>query len=266
VIYGAAWRSRYSEQPEWLTWAYPIYAKRSWAVRISEFVLSYHGQNRPSIFKMRDAKPRRTFRLWVASTAVICLLLAGIAYPLILTRMAQFLLLSQKPEPADLILILGGDFYGPRALLGAELGKLGYAPKVLISGALYQNRPEGEFAIRFLVERGYRRELFVSLPSTTQSTIEEALAVCPELDRLGARRVLIVTSAYHSRRSNVVFRLFCPGVRFRSIAAADAHFEAEYWWKKPQCRRIFFSEWEKIIGTVIWKYPEHNLKRLRRVI
>ncbi len=215
---------------------------------------------------MRIARCYGTFRLWVAGTALVFLLLGGIAYPLTLTWLAKFLLLSQRPEQADLILILGGDFYGPRALLGAELGKLGYAPKILISGALYQNRPEGEFAVRFLAERGYRRELFVIFPSTTQSTIEEAIALCPELDRRGASSVLIVTSASHSRRANFVFRLFCPRVRFRSIAAPDRQFEAENWWKEPRYRRIFFSEWGKIIGTVFWKYPEYNLKRLWRAI
>jgi len=213
---------------------------------------------------MHATKSYRKFGWWVACTAFVGVLLAGMSYPLILTRLAKFLLLSQQPERADLILILGGDFYGPRALLGAELGKRGYAPKVLISGALYENRPEGEFAIRFLVERGYRRELFISFPGTTQSTIEEAIAVCPELHRLGARKVLMVTSAYHSRRANVVFRLFCPGIQFRSIAAADEQFEAEKWWKEPRYRRVFFSEWGKIIGSMFWKYPEHKLERLWR--
>src|SRR5260370_2874006 len=148
--------------------------------------------------KMRIARCYGTFRLWVAGTALVFLLLGGIAYPLTLTWLAKFLLLSQRPEQADLILILGGDFYGPRALLGAELGKLGYAPKVLISGALYQNRPEGEFAVRFLAERGYRRELFVIFSSTTQSTLEEPIPLCPCLDRPAASSVLIVTSASHA--------------------------------------------------------------------
>jgi uncharacterized SAM-binding protein YcdF (DUF218 family) len=188
--------------------------------------------------------------------------LAAIFYPVVLTRAAEFLLLSQQPTQADLILILGGNFYGPRAIVGAELGELGYAPKVLISGALYQDLPEGEFAIRFLVDKGYRRELFMSFPHTTQSTIEEAIAVCPELARLGARKVLIVTSAYHSRRANLVFRLYCPSIRFRSIAAPDDQFHSENWWKTPRYRKIFFSEWEKIIATLFWEYPIRRLRLL----
>ena len=196
----------------------------------------------------------------------MCLLLAVAFYPVTLTWMARFLTVSQQPEPADLILILGGDFWGPRALLGAELGARGYAGKVLISGPPYLDQPESELSIRFLVDKGYPREMFISFPNTTKSTVEEAIALCPELKRLGAGKVLLVTSAYHSRRANLALRLFCPDIRFRSIAAPDPQFEVENWWKNERFRYFFFSEWQKIIGTVFWKYPEHTLRRIRRAV
>jgi hypothetical protein len=121
---------------------------------------------------------------------------------------------------------------------------------------------ESEFSILFLEEKGYRKDLFISFPIYAKSTIEEAIAVCPELKRLGASKILIVTSAYHSLRANVVFRLFCPGLTLRSIAAPDTQFEAENWWKNEHCRRIFFSEWTKLLGTIFWKYPAYELNRL----
>jgi len=173
--------------------------------------------------------------------------------------LAKLLLFSQQPERADLILVLGGDFWGPRALRGAELGTRGYANKVMISGPPYQNQPESDLAIHDLVGKGYPRELFASFPITARSTVEEAIAVCPELRRLSVQRVLIVTALYHARRANLVFRLFCPGISFRSVGAADAQFEPQNWWKTERCRKIFFSEWQKIIATVFWKYPEYNL-------
>lgn len=204
---------------------------------------------------------RQIFRL--AGVTLVGLLLAGIIfYPVTLTWMARFLTLSQQPEPSDLVLILGGNFWGPRALMGAELGARGYAKKVLISGPPYHDQPESELSIRFLVDKGYRREMFLSFPNTTKSTAEEAIAVCPELNRLGAKKVLLVTSSYHSRRASLVFRLFCPDVRFRSVAAPDPQFEIENWWKIERFRRIFFSEWWKIFGTILWKYPQYKLERL----
>lgn len=199
---------------------------------------------------------------WAVGVLLAFVLLAGVFYPLTLTWMARFLTLSQQPQAADLILILGGDFFGPRALMGAELGARGYAKKVLISGPPYSDQPESELSIEFLVEKGYQPEMFLSFPNNTTSTIEEAIAVCPELNRLGAKKVLLVTSSYHSLRANLVFRLFCADVQFRSAPAPDGQFEVDNWWKTERFRRIFFSEWQKIIGTVVWKYPQHKLERL----
>jgi len=68
---------------------------------------------------MLDWKVYRTAGLWLVGG---CLLLAGIFSFYTLTSLAKFLLLSEPPAPTDLILVLGGDFYGPRAFLGAELG------------------------------------------------------------------------------------------------------------------------------------------------
>jgi uncharacterized SAM-binding protein YcdF (DUF218 family) len=211
-----------------------------------------------------NIKVGRVLGLSAVGVALTGLLLAAAFYPSVLTRLAMFLTLSEQPEKVDLILVLGGDFWGPRALKGAELGSRGYAKRVLISGPPYRDRPESELSIQFLIEKGFPRDLFLSFPNTTSSTIEEAIAVCPELHRLGAKRVLIVTSAYHSRRANIVFRLFCPEVHFLSTATPDTQFEAQNWWKTPRYRNIFFSEWEKIVGTVFWEYPKHNLKLLGR--
>ena len=198
---------------------------------------------------------------WAGMSLAGFFLVAAILYPITLTWMARFLTLSQTPEPADLILILGGNFWGPRAVLGAELGARGLAKKVLISGPPYHGQPESELSIRFLVEKGYQREMFLSFPNGSKSTTEEAAAVCPELKRLHASNVLLVTSDYHSRRANLVFRLYCPGVRFRSVASDDGEFQVENWWKTERFRVIFFSEWEKILGTVFWQYPQHLLRR-----
>ena len=190
-------------------------------------------------------------------------LLSGIVfYPLALTAFANFLTLNQPPEPSDLILVLGGNFFGPRALAGADLGARGYAPRVMISGPPYRGQPESDLSIRLLEKKGYRKDLFTSFPITGRSTIAEAIALCPELKRRGATRVLIVTSAYHSRRANLVLRLFCPGIRFRSIAAPDDQFQPQYWWRTPRYREILFSEVGKIIATVFWEYPKHRLTLL----
>jgi len=155
--------------------------------------------------------------------------------------------------------VLGGDFYGPRVIKGADLAKEGYAPSVLFSGTIYQGRPEGERAIEFLVQRGYPAKLFVVFPHTAQSTIAEAMALRGELARRRARRVIVVTSSYHSRRAAIVLQLFCPEIDFISVPAPDPHYDANNWWKEGGSRKLFFSEWAKIVGSVLVGYPRFLL-------
>lgn len=186
----------------------------------------------------------------------------GIRWQATLTSLGSFLVDSQPPRRADLILVLGGDFWGPRVLTGAELARLRYAPIALISGPPYRGRPEGEFAVDFLVQKGYPRELFQVFGHHADSTIAEANALRGERARRHVRRVLLVTSAYHSRRATIVLTLFCPGVRFISVPAPDSHYHAAGWWNDDSSRQLFFSEWAKILGSLLVAYPTYAISRL----
>jgi len=184
----------------------------------------------------------------------------------IIARIGYSLICSQTPRQADLILVLGGEFYGPRVFTAADLAMKGYAPLVLISGPPYQNgRPEGEFAIEYLAAHGYPRKLFAVFGHTAHSTVDEAIALAPELRRRRVKCVILVTSAYHSRRADIVVRLFCGnGIQFISVAAPDSFYSPDRWWDDPGSRKLFISEWRKIIGSVVLAFPEYVFNALPR--
>ena len=208
--------------------------------------------------------PGITYRRWVSSFMLImavAVIAAGTGWRAALTSLGAFLIDSQPPQQADLVLVLGGEFWGPRVLTGAELARIGYAPIALISGPPYRDRPEGELAVEFLVQKGYPRELFQVFGHHASSTIAEAKALRAELARRKVKRVLLVTSSYHSRRAAIVLTLFCPGVRFISIPA-PSHYHVDEWWHDESSRQIFFSEWSKILGSVLVAYPAHVVSRL----
>ncbi len=194
--------------------------------------------------------------------AAVLIVLALAGRYMVLRQLGEFLVASQTPQRADLVLVLAGDFFGPRVLKGAELGAEGYAPVVLISSAFDDRLTEGQEAIDFLAARGYPRRLFQSFQHQASSTIAEALALRPELKRRGVKRVLLVTSAYHSRRASIVFRLFCPGIRFITIGAPGEVYHPENWWEYPRSRLLFFSEWKKIFGTILLEYPKYTLESI----
>ncbi len=198
---------------------------------------------------------------------MVCLLgLLGISlgeWRAVLAYLGNYLICSDAPQSADLILVLGGNFWGPRVLKGGDLAVQGYAPRVLFSGGFYQGHHEGELAIDFLVQQGYPRRGLEFFGHNAKSTIEEAIALRDELARRGVKRILLVTTSFHSRRAVIVFRLFCPGIQFISVPASDPQYNPDTWWTNAGSRSFFFSEWAKIVGTVTVVYPKYFIGRLR---
>ena len=168
--------------------------------------------------------------------------------------LGEWLVSADVPAPADLIVVLGGDFWGRRVLEAADLAVHGYAPHVLISGPDYFVQgiphPEGEMATRFLVERGYPQSLFWTFPHHAHSTIDEAKLLAAEINRLQVRRVLIVTSNYHSRRSSIIIHSLLPFSEVRVIGVPEEYFRPESWWTTPRSRQLAKSEWPKLAATL----------------
>jgi len=182
---------------------------------------------------------------------IVPVLAAALFWNALLVRLGATIVASEPPQPVDLILVLGGDFLGPRLFKAAELARLHYAPLVLLSSPPYQGRPEGEWSIRLAESKGYPAQMFAIFAHDANSTREEALLVRSELQRRRATRVILVTADFHSRRASLVFRLACPNVRFISVPAPDPNYHPERWWTDASSRRLLFQEWTKIAGTVL---------------
>lgn len=196
--------------------------------------------------------------------AVLVLVLIPVFRQPLLAALGQSLVVSDPLEHADFIYVLGGDFWGSRVLLGANLGAKGWAPRVILSGGRYQDRWGSDMAVEFAVQHGYSRSLFLPIRLSAPSTIDEARAMGPIFHRLGAKRIILVTSNFHSRRAEQVFRLFLPEFDFQMEAAADDVYDPQSWWKKPQGRHLFFSEYQKMIGTYLVRFHLASAGALRQ--
>jgi uncharacterized SAM-binding protein YcdF (DUF218 family) len=206
----------------------------------------------------RVPKPRSRWLVAAALPALLILILLVFRQQ-VLEGLGEFLVVSDPLEHADLIYVFAGDFWGSRVLLGANLGSKGWAPRVIMSGGLYSgggyvNRYAGDLAVDFAVQHGYSRGLFLSVPFEAHSTIDEARAMGPIFHRLGARSVLLVTSNFHSRRAAQVFRLLLPEFEFRMEGSPDHTFDPHAWWRTPEQRHLLFSEYQKMIGTVLLQF------------
>jgi uncharacterized SAM-binding protein YcdF (DUF218 family) len=185
-----------------------------------------------------------------AAALAVALLIAALAFRAqILAALGRFLVNAEAPARADVILVLAGDGYGHRILSGAELAKQGYAAKVLVSGpaGAYGNH-ECELAIPFAVKAGYPESYFVHAEHQARSTGGEAEVLVPQLRMMGAKRVLLVTSNFHTRRAGRIFRRAAPDLTFIVFASPDEDFTPDGWWRDRNAQKIFLVEWEKIVA------------------
>ena len=168
-----------------------------------------------------------------------------------LPSLGNFLIQADDPVKADMIVVLGGDWYGNRVLKGGELVRQGYAPKALVSGPPHHyGVPECDLAIALARRHGYPEEYFERYPLEANSTVEEAGALAQSLRARGARRILVVTSDYHTRRAGRIWREAAPYLDIRMVASKDKHFHAESWWTSREGQKIWLMEWAKVLTSL----------------
>jgi uncharacterized SAM-binding protein YcdF (DUF218 family) len=145
-------------------------------------------------------------RRFVCFSLILVLLLcvAGIIWP------QTFLMVEQKPAKADAIVLLGGGmtFRVPRA---QELFEQQLAPVILISG-----KGDAEEMQHWLINRGVP-EAATQLESESKNTWQNATCSVRILRSMGVKRVILVTSWYHSRRALACFRKAGPEIEFISL-------------------------------------------------
>ena len=200
-----------------------------------------------SLPKDQRRLPRRIF---FAGIVVCCLAALLFAFSdRILLGFGSMLANAEAPRPADLIVVLGGDFSGNRILRAAELERQGFAPKVLSSGG----RPvygtlESELAIDFAVRHGFERSGFIASSYPALSTRDEAKAIVSMLRRFGVHRCLVVTTVWHTARALRIFRREAKDLNITMVAAPDPYWINGRWWTNREGRKEWLLEVSKTIA------------------
>lgn len=178
-----------------------------------------------------------------------CLVLLGLIFHnALLAGLGSYLVKDQAPEKADIALVLAGDGAGNRILAAAQLVRRGFVSRVLVSGpsGMYGHY-ECDLAIPFAVKAGYPESYFLHFENDARSTKEEARDTIARIHQLGAHKVLLVTSDYHTRRAGKIYRAAAPDLRFVVVAAPDVDFTVDGWWRNRQARKTAFNEWLKTV-------------------
>lgn len=167
-----------------------------------------------------------------------------------MTALGSYLVRAEPPVPADMIVVLAGDFSGNRILMAADLVRHGFAPKALVSGpsgayGMY----ESDLAIQFAERHGYPESYFIPLPHNARSTRDEAEDIFAALNQRHVQRADVVTSNYHTRRAGNILRAQAHGIEIHMVAAPDLYFTPDGWWKNRDGRKTFLLEWIKTVAT-----------------
>jgi len=190
--------------------------------------------------------------------AVILLAIGAAAF---LAYGGRYLQDEDPLQKADAIFVLAGT-RAERLLEGYELYKAGYAPVMLLS----PGRPEPgerilkERGLSYLLEVEQQRDVLLQsgVPATAviaeagyvDNTAQEAELLRRYVPSRGWKRVIVVTSKFHVRRTSFAFRREMNGTGCEILTRASRYDPADpaKWWRTRADFRYGITEWQKLVA------------------
>ena len=202
------------------------------------------------------------FRLLFLMAFVIAIFLLYLVRHPLMRVAAHFWIVDDNPVASDAIIVLGDDNYqADRSTRAAELMKAGWAPRVVASGRYLRPYASiAELEERDLVSRGVPQTAVVRFAHSGEDTRGEAAALGDLIASKGWKRVIVVTSTYHTRRARYICeRSFPQGTTLRVVAARDSDFDPDAWWQHRQGVKIFAHELAGMIEAM-WELKHQDVR------
>lgn len=164
---------------------------------------------------------------------------------------------SDLPHADAMVVLAGSNAYQERTHRAAQLFHEGRAPKIILtndnqqggwSNELQRNPFFIERAAKELTEAGVPEAEIEMLKQAVSSTHDEALLLREYAETHSLRSILIVTSAYHSRRALWTFRKVFEGsginIGLTVVAPGEQTPPAATWW-------LHLSGWKVVAGEYL---------------
>lgn len=175
-------------------------------------------------------------------------------------HLAERLIVEKPLARADAILVLGGSAtFAERTQKAAEAYRQGISGKILLTddgGEAGWSRSEQrnprfvELARKSLIEQGVAADAIEILPSTVEGTIDEARIFSEKAKAENLKSVLLVTSAYHTRRALWTFTKVSAAGNNPEIGIASPRTGIQtptpvFWWLQASGWRMVAGEYVK---------------------
>jgi uncharacterized SAM-binding protein YcdF (DUF218 family) len=162
--------------------------------------------------------------------------------------------------PADVIVALRGSQEEERIRMteAVRLVREHYAPAMMFSS---DARPFFDVRERQVVESYWQRagvpaSQLSFCENTADSTLEEAHFLLDCLRQSGAKQVIIVTSAYHTRRSRFIFQHVFSGTGIvpRLHPVSTEEFWDQHWWRRRRWAKTHAEETAKLVWSAMERW------------
>ena len=196
--------------------------------------------------------PRR-LRCVVLVSCGLVVLLAAFCFVFrspLLTGLANAWIVNEPLAKADAIVVLGGGLE-IRPFEAARLYHEGLAPKILLMDVkpspttkLGITSPEKDLTRQVLLKKEVPDSDCITIGDGVANTYDESRAVRTWLEKTGAKKVLIPTDLFHTRRVRWLFRkqLKGTGGTVTVRAVAPEQYQATNWWRHEEGLIAFQNE------------------------
>lgn len=179
--------------------------------------------------------------------SLCCFAAVLLLHPFFLPWMSEFLVFERLTPHADVAVVLAGG-YGEREEKAAALYRQGVVSTLLVSGGpVVLGIPYADLMKRYLVRLGVPTENILC-EAKSESTYDNAVFTKTIIQQHRYKRILLVTSRFHSRRSFSIFQKVYKGlpVHLYMIAAND-NVDAYRWWHSHEMADKVLTEWAKTL-------------------
>lgn len=190
----------------------------------------------------------RPFQIEKKYPVFVSILLIGIISVVIFA--GDFLIVEDVTRSTEAIVVIGGDHKPQRVKRAVELYQQGYAPIVIISaGTLVlegtETLPEAEVMRQQAINLGLPKDVIL-LEDQSNSTLENALFTKQILESQEIKSIILVTSAYHSRRAKRIFDDVLADNVAISVQPAQPINNPHLW--------LFYSDEAYVVGYEYWNW------------
>lgn len=178
----------------------------------------------------------------------IRVLIVLIVIGLLLGRHAARFLVIDNRQKSDAIVVLAGET-SVRPALGVELLRQQVGMRLFLDAEAAEqifDQPLTEIAQHYINSLPEAKQISVC-SIVGLSTAAETVDVARCIGSMTPRRVLIVTSDYHSRRALMIFSHRLPQYQWSIAAAHNPAAFGDAWWTHREWAKTTFDEWTKLV-------------------